>query len=128
MAQAESHGLAPLTADIYSESIEQQFAIINDFLLSPLGAMLLANDPWVRRQAATPSEMARHVASRVYRSKPFFVTAPITRAIFSASRGLPEYTFTAESFPCPSAFVWLQEPICLYEGPLFSRPVLLHAF
>ncbi len=119
---------APLPADVYSESIEQQFAIIRDFLLTPLGAALLANDPWVRRRVATPSELARHVAARVYRSKPFFVTAEIAQAIFSASRSLPEYTFTAESFPCPKAFVWLQEPICLYEGPRFSRRVLLHAF
>ena len=64
----------------------------------------------------------------MYRSKPFFVTAEISQAIFSASRSLPEYTFTAESFPCPKAFVWLQEPICLYEGPLFPSRVLLHAF
>jgi len=93
-----------------------------------VGAALLTNDPWVRRRLATPSELARHVASRVYRSKPFFITAPITQAIFAASQRLPEYTFTAESFPCPIGFVWLQEPICLYEGPRFSRRVLLHAF
>src|SRR5205807_2003485 len=79
-----------------------------DFLLSLIGAVLLANHPWVRR-GATPAELARHVARRVYRSKPFFVTAPITQAIFSASRSLPEYTFTAESFPCSKPFVWLQE-------------------
>jgi len=64
----------------------------------------------------------------VGRSKPFFITAEITHAIFSASHSLPEYTFTAESLPCRIGFVWLQEPICLYEGPLFSRPVLLNAF
>ena len=119
---------APVSADTYSESIEQQFAIIHDFLLTPLGAALLANDPWVRRGVATPSKLASHVATRVYRSKPFFVTAEIAEAIFSASRTLPEYTFTAESFPCPKAFVWLQKPVCLYEGPLFSRPLQLHAF
>jgi hypothetical protein len=101
---------APLSADVYSESIEQQFAIVHDFL-SPLGAVLMSTDPWVRRQLATPSELARHVAQRVYRSKPFFITAAITQAIFSASRSLPEYTFTAESLPCRIGFVWLQEPI-----------------
>src|SRR5207249_6276911 len=63
---------APVSADIYSESIEQQFAIVHDFLLTPLGAALLANDPWVRRGVATPSKLASHVATRVYRSKPFF--------------------------------------------------------
>jgi len=124
-AQAISAALSP---DIYSESIEQQFSIIHDFLLSPVGAALLANDAWVRRRAATAEELARHVATRVHRSKPFFVAREITQAIFSASRSLPEYTFTDESFPCPKAFVWLQQPICLYDGPLFSRPVLLHAF
>jgi len=41
---------APLSPDIYSESIEQQFAIVHDFLLTPVGAALLATDPWVRRQ------------------------------------------------------------------------------
>jgi pimeloyl-ACP methyl ester carboxylesterase len=35
---------APLPANVYAESIEQQFAIIRDFLLTPLGAALLAND------------------------------------------------------------------------------------
>ena len=119
---------APLSADVYSESIDQQFAIIHDFLLKPLGAILLANDPWVRRRVATPTELARHVATLAYRSKPFFITAEITQAIFSASHTLPEYTFTAESLPCRIGFVWLQEPICLYDGPLYSSRVLLHAF
>jgi hypothetical protein len=54
---------APVSADVYSESIEQQFAIVHDFL-SPLGAVLMSTDPWVRRQLATPSELARHVAKR----------------------------------------------------------------
>jgi hypothetical protein len=119
---------APLAADIYSESLDQQFAFIYDFLLTPLGTALLANDPWVRRQLATAPELARHLAQRVYRSKPFFITAPITQAILTASRSLPAYTFTAESFPCTAAYVWLQEPICLYDGPLHSTPVLLRAF
>lgn len=118
----------PVTADVYSESLEQQFAFVYDFLLTPRGAALLADDPYVRRQAATAPELARHLAGRVYKAKPFFVTAAITQAILEASRRLPAYTFTAESFPCPSAYVWLQEPICLYEGPLHPRPVLLRAF
>jgi hypothetical protein len=73
--------------------------------------------PWVRR-GATPSAMARHVTTRVYRSKPFCVTAAIAQAIFSASRSLPEYTFTAESFPCSKPFVWLHERLPLRQGEL----------
>ncbi len=118
----------PVAADVYSESLEQQFAFVYDFLLTPLGAALLADDPYVRRQAATAPELARNLAGRVYKAKPFFVTASITQAILAASRSLPAYTFTAESFPCPSAYVWLQEPILLYEGPLHPRSVLLRAF
>ncbi len=80
---------APLSPDIYSESIEQQFAIIHDFLLTRVGAALLANDSWVRRQLATPSELARHVASRAYQSKPFFITAPITQGSSRAVKACP---------------------------------------
>jgi hypothetical protein len=78
----------------------------------------MGTDPWARRSLATPSELARHVAGRVGRSKPFFITEEITRAIFSTSHSLPEYTFTTESLPCRIGFVWLQEPICAGMVPL----------
>src|SRR4051812_33618979 len=125
--EASNRSSRALSADVYSESVEQQYAIIRDFLLSPLGTLLMTDDSWVKR-GTSPALLARLVGNRIYRSKPFFVTATIADAIFSASRTLPEYTFTAESFPCRAGFVWLEKPICLYEGPLFSRPVLLHAF
>jgi hypothetical protein len=100
---------APLPADVYSESIEQQFAIIRDFLLTPLGAALLANDPWVRHRVATPSELARHVAARVYRSKPFFVTAEIAQAIFFSQSKPARVHLHGRELPLP-------EGVCLAAG------------
>ncbi len=74
-------GAPVVDADIYSEALEQQAAFVHEFLLTPRGAALLADDPRVRRQAATPAELARFLAGLVARATPFFVTAAIGRAI-----------------------------------------------
>jgi hypothetical protein len=55
-------------------------------------------------------------ASRCSKSRAHIWAAPIARAVQEAVRTLPTYTFTAESFPCPRAFVWFEEPITLLPG------------
>jgi len=113
-----------LSPGAYTEALEQQFALIHD-LFSPLGPALFATAPMVRSGEYTAGRYARLVATMVHKAKPFFVTVPITRAIHAASTTLPTYTFTAESFPCPDGYLWLEEPVCLYDSN--GVPQLLRA-
>jgi hypothetical protein len=79
--------------------------------LSPRGAILCAGDSLVRSGDVTATRYARFLSTLVSRAQPFFWASHLAHATQVASRTLPTYTFTAESFPCPNGFVWFQEPV-----------------
>jgi hypothetical protein len=86
-------------------------------IMSPTGAWLAFVDgPKIAKaQAAGRGEhdLAGDVAATIGHAQPFFWRASIARVIVKAVQTLPDYTFSAESFPCPKGFVWFEEPIQL---------------
>ena len=72
--------------------------------------------------------MAGYVAATIAHAQPFFWRASIARAIVQAVRTLPDYTFTAESFPCPKGFVWFEEPIQLEADDSEHAPLRCFAW
>jgi hypothetical protein len=98
----------------YSEALEQQWALVRD-IMAPGGHWLAGVDREKIAQLGQGNRGARDlagfVAAHIAHAEPFFWSASIARAIVEAARTLPTYTFTAESFPCPKAFVWFEEPI-----------------
>jgi hypothetical protein len=63
------------------------------------------------------------VAATIAHAQPFFWRASIARALVAAVQTLPDYTFTAESFPCPKGFVWFEEPIQLEPDSPHHAPL-----
>jgi hypothetical protein len=115
-------------AGVYSEALEQQLALVRQ-LMSPIGPSLLqdpAGELLTRRGLGQDTRWRADVlAGEVSYGHPFFWTAPIAQAIQAASRTMPAYTFTEESFPCPLGFVWFEEPLALADRA--AAPQLLRA-
>jgi hypothetical protein len=67
-------------------------------------------------------DVARAFRTQVTRATPFFWTGAIADVVLAASKIIPDYTFTAESFPVHDAFVWLEHPVTLLtsdkHGPI----------
>jgi hypothetical protein len=118
----------PLSPDTYSEALEQQLALVRD-LTGPRGPALCDGSSMVKTGEASATRYARFFATLVSRAQPFFWAAHLAHATQVASRTLPTYTFTAESFPCPDGFMWFQEPVellVLDPGPQLLQSVYWH--
>ena len=120
-----------LDPNLYSEALEQQWALVHD-IMSPTGAWLAFVDGPKIAQAQAVSrgeqDMAGYVAATIGHAQPFFWRASIARVIVKAVQTLPDYTFTAESFPCPKGFVWFEEPIQLEDGDSEHAPLRCFAW
>jgi hypothetical protein len=92
-----------LDALLYSEALEQQWALVHD-IMAPGGAWLAFVDRTNLAEARAigkgERDLAGFVAATIAHAQPFFWRASIARALVSAVQTLPDYTFTAESFPC----------------------------
>jgi hypothetical protein len=73
----------PVSADIYSEALEQQLALVRD-LLSPRGPTLF-RDPTLPA-GYTLAEEARWLATLAARAQPFLWSAHLAHAIVTASQ------------------------------------------
>lgn len=69
--------------------------------------------------------MARILGKEVAAAAPYFWVTPLVDVIEAAAKTIPDYTFTAESFPTPRGYIWFQRPLVLHADPDPERRVVL---
>lgn len=107
-----------ISSTVYSVALEQQLALVRastEPLIAGWFDQMYRNAMQVKPGTFTEPrdklDVARTFAGQVAKTTPFYWTGAIADVVLAASRVIPDYTFTAESFPVADGFVWLEHPV-----------------